>query len=218
MRARAPPIDPTLPCLLCTVLSRPWNIGSSSPRRRRLAMLTLEDLGWSIRLDEAFAEHRAAGLLPARVSLEHTHIYRVLTPEGELLARISGRLRHQSLARADFPAVGDWVAIDPPARCGCAHPCGAAAIESLLASGGRRSHRGAGRRRQHRRRLSCVRARRRLQPASHRAISGDRVGERRGSCDRPQQVGSRRGSAPPHRGGGGGVAGRSRPGRVGQET
>ena len=27
---------------------------------------------------------------------------------------MSGRLRHESSARADFPAVGDWVAINPP--------------------------------------------------------------------------------------------------------
>jgi len=77
-------------------------------------MLSLEDLGWSPRFDAAFAEHRAAGLVAARVSLEHTHIYRVLTAEGERLARVSGRLRHDAQERADFPAVGDWVAIDPP--------------------------------------------------------------------------------------------------------
>ena len=59
-------------------------------------MLSLDDLGWSPRLQAAFAEHQAAGLSPARVSLEHTHIYSVLTPDGELLARVSGRLRQRS--------------------------------------------------------------------------------------------------------------------------
>jgi ribosome biogenesis GTPase len=77
--------------------------------------VTLEDLGWSPRFAEAFAPHREAGLEPARVSLEHTHIYRVLTPDGERLARVSGRLRHAAARRADFPAVGDWVAIEPAA-------------------------------------------------------------------------------------------------------
>ena len=48
--------------------------------------------------------------MPARVALEHTHIYRVLTADGEWLARVSGRLRHEAAQRADFPAVGDWVA------------------------------------------------------------------------------------------------------------
>jgi len=76
--------------------------------------LVLEDLGWSPRFEAAFETHRAAGLSPARVSLEHTHIYRVLTADGEQLARVAGRLRHAASGRADFPTVGDWVAIDPP--------------------------------------------------------------------------------------------------------
>jgi len=77
--------------------------------------VTLEDLGWTARFADAFAPHREAGLEPARVSLEHTHIYRVLTPDGERLARVAGRLRHAASRRADFPAVGDWVALEPSA-------------------------------------------------------------------------------------------------------
>jgi ribosome biogenesis GTPase / thiamine phosphate phosphatase len=77
--------------------------------------VTLEDLGWTSRFAEAFAPYREAGLEPARVSLEHTHIYRVLTPDGERLARVAGRLRHAATRRADFPAVGDWVAVEPAA-------------------------------------------------------------------------------------------------------
>jgi ribosome biogenesis GTPase len=75
--------------------------------------MTLEELGWAPRFAEAFAPHAADGLEPGRVSLEHTHIYRVLTPAGERLARVSGRLRHGAGGRADFPAVGDWVALEP---------------------------------------------------------------------------------------------------------
>ena len=73
--------------------------------------MTLEDLGWSADIAAAFEEHRSKGWQPARVSLEHTHIYRVLTSDGEHLARVSGRLRHHAARRADFPAVGDWVAV-----------------------------------------------------------------------------------------------------------
>src|SRR5207237_384548 len=76
--------------------------------------LALEDLGWSPRFAAAFEPHRVAGLAAARVSLEHTHVYRVLSPEGERLARIAGRLRHEASGRGDYPAVGDWVAIDAP--------------------------------------------------------------------------------------------------------
>jgi len=76
---------------------------------------TLEDLGWTARFADAFEPHRARHLTPARVSLEHTHIYRVLSPEGEQLARVAGRLRHDASGRADFPGVGDWVALETPA-------------------------------------------------------------------------------------------------------
>ena len=78
--------------------------------------LDLTALGWTPRLAEAFAPHAAEGLIPARVALEHTHIYRVFTESGEWLARVSGRLRHRAAVRVDFPAVGDWVAIEPPAE------------------------------------------------------------------------------------------------------
>jgi ribosome biogenesis GTPase / thiamine phosphate phosphatase len=75
-------------------------------------------LGWTAALAESFAPFAAQGLIPGRVALEHTHIYRVIAETGESLARISGRLRHRAATRADFPAVGDWVALQPPERSG----------------------------------------------------------------------------------------------------
>jgi ribosome biogenesis GTPase len=98
----------------------------------------LTRLGWNRRLDEAFAPHAAAGLLPGRVALEHTHIYRVLTDSGELLARVAGRLRHQASNRADFPSVGDWVAVEPAPQGGDAR------IVALLPRRSRFSRRAAG--------------------------------------------------------------------------
>jgi ribosome biogenesis GTPase len=100
--------------------------------------LDLTTLGWSPRLAAAFAPHAADGLVPARVALEHTHIYRVFTEEGEWLARVSGRLRHHATARVDFPAVGDWVAVEPPVS-------GAdARIRAVLPRSSRFSRRAAG--------------------------------------------------------------------------
>jgi ribosome biogenesis GTPase len=72
----------------------------------------LAPLGWT----DDLATHVPDGLVPGRVVLEHTHIYRVITERGETLARVSGRLRHQADARSDFPAVGDWVAVEPGAE------------------------------------------------------------------------------------------------------
>lgn len=80
--------------------------------------MDLTALGWAPPLADAFAPHAERGLVPGRVALEHTHIYRVLTEDGEWLSRVSGRLRHQAAQRVDFPAVGDWVALERPAHGG----------------------------------------------------------------------------------------------------
>jgi ribosome biogenesis GTPase len=100
--------------------------------------LDLTSLGWNARRDEEFAPLAARGLLPARVSLEHTHIYRVLTADGERLARVVGRLRHHATVRSDYPAVGDWVAVQPD-RDG-----GDVRISAILARTSRFSRRAAG--------------------------------------------------------------------------
>ena len=73
----------------------------------------LSDLGWNRSLEAAFEAHAVDRLVPGRVALEHTHIYRVWTASGEVLARVAGRIRHHATSRADFPAVGDWVALEP---------------------------------------------------------------------------------------------------------
>jgi ribosome biogenesis GTPase len=98
----------------------------------------LTALGWNRRLADAFRPFAAAGLVPGRVSLEHTHIYRVWTAEGEWLARVAGRLRHQASSRADFPGVGDWVAVEPAPHGGDAR------IRAVLPRTSRFSRRAAG--------------------------------------------------------------------------
>src|SRR3712207_854977 len=70
----------------------------------------LDSLGWDAVFAERFAPFAEQGLLPARVAVEYQHIYRLYAEEGELLATVSGRLRHQATSRTDYPAVGDWVA------------------------------------------------------------------------------------------------------------
>src|SRR6266545_484185 len=100
--------------------------------------MTLEDLGWTPQFAEVFAPYAAPGLEPARVSLEHTHIYRVLTANAEYLARVAGRLRHGASGRADFPAVGDWVVLEPPLS------SGEARVRAVLPRATRFSRRAAG--------------------------------------------------------------------------
>ncbi len=38
-------------------------------------------------------------------------MYRVQTESGEVLAEVSGKMRHNALHREDYPAVGDWVVL-----------------------------------------------------------------------------------------------------------
>lgn len=66
----------------------------------------------------SFAPHAAAGLLPGRVVLEHNHVFRVVTRDGELLAESAGRMKHRAEGRQALPVVGDWVAVrvDPGGR------------------------------------------------------------------------------------------------------
>lgn len=49
---------------------------------------------------------------PGRVITQSKELYRVATAEAELLAEVSGKLRHQARMPADFPTVGDFVMVD----------------------------------------------------------------------------------------------------------
>jgi ribosome biogenesis GTPase len=69
----------------------------------------LHRLGWDDGWEAAFAEHRAAGLVPARVAIQHRGAYDLLTQDGELRASAANRL----VRAEELPAVGDWVGLDP---------------------------------------------------------------------------------------------------------
>ena len=75
--------------------------------------MTLEDLGWNAEFAAAFAPHRAAGLRPARVTLQLKGFWEVTTPETARLAECTGKFLHSTTSTVDMPAVGDWVAIEP---------------------------------------------------------------------------------------------------------
>ncbi len=73
-------------------------------------MSTLETYGWN---DERASEWAAAdrdGLLPARVTADHGHYFKIVTPK-EISARLSGNAMHKSKS-VDMPKIGDWVAIE----------------------------------------------------------------------------------------------------------
>ena len=72
----------------------------------------LRALGWDETFAAAFAPY-AERNVPGRITLEHQKIYRVSTADGEILARVRGRLRHLAERRDRFPAVVDRVAMSP---------------------------------------------------------------------------------------------------------
>jgi ribosome biogenesis GTPase / thiamine phosphate phosphatase len=74
----------------------------------------LEALGWDERLDALLAAE-GPGLVPARILTEERGLYLVAGAAGEGPASPSGRLRHDAEldSTAAWPAVGDWVALEP---------------------------------------------------------------------------------------------------------
>jgi len=68
----------------------------------------LHKLGWDDGWEAAFADHRAAGLAPARVAIQHRGAYDLILEEGEARASAATRLFKSDA----LPAVGDWVGLD----------------------------------------------------------------------------------------------------------
>ncbi|MBB3871130.1 ribosome small subunit-dependent GTPase A [Brevundimonas mediterranea] len=66
--------------------------------------------GWSTSLAAAFEPHERAGHTPGRIILHQRDGYVVATDNGEIRAKVSGRLRHEA-GEIGHPAVGDWVAL-----------------------------------------------------------------------------------------------------------
>lgn len=67
----------------------------------------LESFGW----DSFFEEQAVENFEVGRILLEHKHIYRIICNDGEYMAELSGKFRHEAVTKGDYPAVGDWVYI-----------------------------------------------------------------------------------------------------------
>lgn len=72
----------------------------------------LAAIGATDRILEAFQPYAARGLLLGRVSIVHSDRYRLYTARGETHAEAIGALLYRT-DRAGWPAVGDWVAVQP---------------------------------------------------------------------------------------------------------
>jgi hypothetical protein len=73
---------------------------------------TIEALGWDAGWAETFAPFAARGHRPARVIAVHRDTAVIRDGDGDRSAGVSGAFRFEALAASDFPAVGDWVALD----------------------------------------------------------------------------------------------------------
>lgn len=73
--------------------------------------MTLQDLGYSDTLENQRIEQNLTDFEIGRVIAEHKERYIVRTGQGELEAEITGNMRFSAQSREDFPAVGDWVAL-----------------------------------------------------------------------------------------------------------
>lgn len=75
-------------------------------------MPSLRSLGWSEFFEAGFESYRARGFVAGRAALQYKGGYRVYTEQGEMPAEIRGRVRYKAEGRHDFPAVGDWLALE----------------------------------------------------------------------------------------------------------
>jgi ribosome biogenesis GTPase len=77
--------------------------------------MSLTTFGWNARLESSFESYRSPGLEPARIGRADRDLYLAHLERGPLRATVAGRFRHVAQGPADFPAVGDWVAVEAPA-------------------------------------------------------------------------------------------------------
>jgi ribosome biogenesis GTPase len=88
-------------------------------------MIDLVEYGWDAPFAAAFEERAVGELVPGRVIRQSRDLSTVVTAAGEVTAQVSGRFRHRALGPSDFPAVGDWAAVQAVER-------GPALIEAVL--------------------------------------------------------------------------------------
>ena len=75
--------------------------------------MDLANLGWNHFFAQHFAEFAERDLAPARIVRQDRQLYQIQGEAGVMSAEISGHFLHGVREKNDFPAVGDWVAIQP---------------------------------------------------------------------------------------------------------
>ena len=87
--------------------------------RRKDQTLNITDYGWNTYKSAVDNIETIAGennrLVPGRIVSESSQLYKVCTDIGENWAALTGTLLNSLAGRNEFPAVGDWVLVDPDA-------------------------------------------------------------------------------------------------------
>ncbi len=78
--------------------------------------MNLIELGWNDYFAALFEPFGREGLSPARVVIQHRDRCLAAGESVDALAEVSGRFRHLAKGLADYPTVGDWVALEPFGR------------------------------------------------------------------------------------------------------
>jgi ribosome biogenesis GTPase len=73
----------------------------------------LATLGWDDYFSRQFKDLDRDGPVPARIVEQHKNRYIAYGEQGEWQAEVTGRYLHILAGSAGFPAVGDWVGIEP---------------------------------------------------------------------------------------------------------
>ncbi|MGA3285811.1 MAG: ribosome small subunit-dependent GTPase A [Bacteroidota bacterium] len=74
--------------------------------------MKLETLGWNNFFEARFTPYLGKGMLPGRISIQHKDRYVLLSEQGEVNAKVSGKFRFEVKGLHNFPAVGDWVVFE----------------------------------------------------------------------------------------------------------
>lgn len=93
-------------------------VGSSSRKARIIVVAEIknENLGYNEYFESNRKKLKLEGLSVARVIAEYKGAYKVKNEVGEYFAKVTGKKIFKAESREDYPAVGDWVAIQEQDR------------------------------------------------------------------------------------------------------
>ncbi|TFE02037.1 ribosome small subunit-dependent GTPase A [Jeotgalibacillus salarius] len=80
-------------------------------KQEETILTTLTKLGWN---EDWQKKAGSSAYTPARIITEYKNLYKIQTDSTIYLAEVTGKFRHQSQVREDYPAVGDWVMVSLP--------------------------------------------------------------------------------------------------------